>query len=171
MYQCINFYNVPILKNYIVVIVLLSYLTCFAQEEPEDEVFQRYDLQELTIEGKAKLKRGDKVVLNNLNFKGGTTTLLSESEPVLKELLKIMQENPNLKIQVQGHICCQNDEQHEISGARARFVWRYLKKNGIAKERMSHKDFGGTAPLYAIPETSDCERGENRRVEIEIIES
>lgn len=158
------------MKKYIV-ILLLSCFNCFAQEETEYEVFQRYDLEGLTIEGKAKLKRGDKVVLNNLNFKGGTTTLLEESEPVLRELLKIMWDNPKLKIQVQGHICCQDDKEHEISGARARLVWRYLKKNGISKDRVSHKDFGGTAPLWSIPETTDCEREQNRRVEIEIIES
>lgn len=97
--------------------------------------------------------------------------MLTESEPVLQDLLKIMQDNPKLKIQVQGHICCQEDEEHEISGARARLVWRYLKKNGIAKDRISHKDFGGTCPLYAIPEAKDEELELNRRVEIEIIES
>ena len=159
------------MKNYIL-ILLLSCFTMYAQGDAGiDTIEQRYDLDELTISGKAKLKSGDKIVLNNLNFKGGTTTLLTESEPVLQDLLKIMQDNPKLEIQVQGHICCQEDEEHEISGARARLVWRYLKKNGIAKDRISHKDFGGTCPLYAIPEATDEERELNRRVEIEIIKS
>jgi len=159
------------MKKYFILIIFLSAFASFAQGEPEEEIFHRYDLEGLTIEGKAKLKAGDKVVLNNLNFKGGTTTLLEESEPVLEELLKIMTDHPKLKIQVQGHICCQEDEGHEISGARARVVWRYLKQNGIAKDRISHKDFGGTCPIYAIPEETDKERELNRRVEIEIIES
>ncbi|ALM50236.1 hypothetical protein AMR72_15890 [Flavobacterium psychrophilum] len=48
----------------------------YAQGDAEiDTIEQRYDLDELTISGKAKLKSGDKIVLNNLNFKGGYNNL------------------------------------------------------------------------------------------------
>ena len=158
------------MKNYFLVAALVANLLCAAQEEPEDmKISQRYDLHEIAIEGKVRLKPGDLIALNDLNFSAGTTTLLPTSEPVLQDLLKIMQDNPKLVIQVQGHICCIPDEGHEISNARARVVMRYLKKNGIDKDRVSHKDFGGTCPLYPIPEATDEERVANRRVEIEIV--
>lgn len=157
------------MKKYFLATALFVSLLCAAQEEPEDEISQRYDLHEIAIEGKVRLKPGDLIALSDLNFSGGTTTLLPTSEPVLQDLLKIMQDNPKLKIQIQGHICCVPDEGHEISNARARVVMRYLKKNGIDKDRVSHKDFGGTCPLYPIPEEIDEERTANRRVEIEIV--
>jgi len=51
------------MKNYILVL-LLSCFTMYAQGDAEiDTIEQRYDLDELTISGKAKLKSGDKIVL------------------------------------------------------------------------------------------------------------
>ncbi|MEG1267539.1 MAG: OmpA family protein, partial [Myroides sp.] len=51
-------------------------------------------------------KVGEKINLRNLNFNGGTAVFKSHSYPVLKELLQTMRSNPNLKIEIQGHICC-----------------------------------------------------------------
>src|SRR6218665_476087 len=38
---------------------------------------------------KSKLEVGKRIVLQNMNFEGGTAVMLPESEPVLKELLKL----------------------------------------------------------------------------------
>ena len=55
-------------------------------------------------------KKGDKLLLKNLNFYGGTATVTTESKPLLEELVQILKDNPNLKIDIQGHICCQRRE-------------------------------------------------------------
>lgn len=52
------------------------------------------------------LKKGDQIVLKNLNFIGGRHTLISQSYNTLYELTNIMKQNPSLKIEIQGHICC-----------------------------------------------------------------
>lgn len=116
-------------------------------------------------------KVGEKINLRNLNFNGGTAVFKSHSYPVLKELLQTMRSNPNLKIEIQGHICCYTESNdHDVSGKRALAVYNYLVKSGIDKKRLKYKSFGGSKPIYAIPEQNEEEREANRRVEILILE-
>jgi outer membrane protein OmpA-like peptidoglycan-associated protein len=95
--------------------------------------------------------------------------VLDESKPVLDELLKIMKENPKLKIQIQGHVCCMPETTAKISEKRAKTVYNFLIKNRINKNRLSYTSFGNTRPIHPIPEQSEEERIANRRVEIEIV--
>jgi len=158
------------MKKLLVLTCLLSCFICMAQDDAEMEaIAQRYNLDVLTINGKVKLKKGDKIRLDNLNFFGGTATLVPGSEPVLKELLKIMQDTPNLVIQIQGHICCFSEEWDQVSSFRAQYVYNYLKRNSIAKNRISYKDMGGMHPIYPIPEATEAQREYNRRVEFEVM--
>jgi outer membrane protein OmpA-like peptidoglycan-associated protein len=122
-------------------------------------------------------KVGTTIVLRNLNFEGGRHVLLSRSLPILSQLLEAMQQNPNLKIEIHGHVCCtanyldgrDNDlGTFDLSWQRAKVVYQYLVKNGISEERMSYKGFGASQKLY--PEERDAyEQEENRRVEIKIV--
>ncbi|RDI05644.1 OmpA family protein [Flavobacterium sp. AG291] len=114
-------------------------------------------------------KVGDIIILRNMLFYGGTTYVLPESRPILKELLAIMLSHPKLKIDIQGHICCDVDDSGNLSGRRAQEVESYLINNGVDKKRVTTKGFGGRRPIYDIPEWSDEQRYANRRVEIEIL--
>src|SRR5689334_7493272 len=51
-------------------------------------------------------KVGSTIVLKNLNFEGNRHILLQRSLPILDDLLKAMTDNPNLKIEIDGHVCC-----------------------------------------------------------------
>jgi outer membrane protein OmpA-like peptidoglycan-associated protein len=113
-------------------------------------------------------KKGDKIVLGNLNFVGGTDEVLPASRPVLAELLEIMHHNPKLKIEIQGHVCCRKDDDNNVALRRALKVYNYLAQNGIEERRLSYKTFEGRQPLYSIPEKNEAEKVANRRVEIEI---
>ena len=113
---------------------------------------------------------GDHIKLNNIYFFNNSARLLPNSEPVLYELLCVMNDNPKLKIEIQGHICCQTRPGvYDVSPSRARAVWMFLIKNGINKNRMSFKGFGTTRPIHPIPEKSAQEEEDNRRVEIMIL--
>lgn len=119
-------------------------------------------------------KIGEKIRLENLNFLNMSAKLVSESQPVLDNLLKIMQENPKLHIDIQGHICCQTTyaKTYEyVSADRAKAVYNFLIDNGIDTSRLSYQGFGVSRPLHKIPEQSEKEAYENRRVEIEILEN
>ena len=95
---------------------------------------------------------------------------MPESQGTLYDLLFIMQNNPDLKIEIQGHICCQTvPSVYNVSVSRARAVWMFLIKNGINKNRMTFKGYGTSRPIHPIPEKSAQEEEDNRRVEIMIL--
>jgi outer membrane protein OmpA-like peptidoglycan-associated protein len=122
-------------------------------------------------------KVGTIIVLKNLNFEGGRHILLERSLPVLDDLLKAMKDNPNLKIEIDGHVCCtasyldgrDNDlGSFDLSWQRARVVYNYLLDHDISRDRMSVRGFGASRKLYPY-EQNDYEKEENRRVEIKIV--
>ena len=80
-----------------------------------------------------------------------------------------MRDKPLLKIDIQGHICCQKNEENQISLRRAVAIYAFLIRNGIDKSRLSYKSFGSSKPIYPLPEKTEAEKVANRRVEIEII--
>lgn len=117
-------------------------------------------------------KPGDKIKLQNINFLNNSATLVARSKPVLYDLLCVMQENPKLKIEIQGHICCQPKiDVNNVSTARAKAIYAFLIRNKISKTRLTYKGFGITNPIHPIPEKSEEEANENRRVEIMVVEN
>ncbi len=117
-------------------------------------------------------KVGDKLILKNLYFYNRSGILRPESKPVVEELLAIMRANPKLKIEIQGHICCQvGVDIEDTARTRALSVYNYLANNGIDKTRLRYMSFGSSQPIHPIPEKTEEERNTNRRVEIQIIEN
>ena len=114
-------------------------------------------------------KVGEKYKLENLNFYNMTDIIVPESRPILMELLRIMKANENLKIEIQGHICCMPKDTYGTARLRALAVYNYLTNNGIDKERLSYISFGSSKPIYRLPEKSEAEKDANRRVEIMVI--
>lgn len=114
-------------------------------------------------------KVGEKLKIENLNFIVNTFAVVNESRGKLYELLLVMQKNPNLKIEIQGHLCCMPVDRTNLSTQRAKAIFNFLISNEIDKNRLSYKGFGSTMPIYPLPEKSEAERAANRRVEIEII--
>ncbi|UOK43116.1 MULTISPECIES: OmpA family protein [Flavobacterium] len=117
------------------------------------------------------LKVGDIIKLKDLYFEGGRAVLLRKSEKQLDKLLNELKNNPNFKFQIQGHVCCIDTEYfrdavdedtgiNNLSEARAKAIFAYLKANGIPEERMSYKGFGRDYPLEGEKERN------NKRVEI-----
>ena len=119
----------------------------------------------------AKSKIGDKLVLKNLNFYDRTDVLYPESFKTREELLKVLKDNPKLKIQIHGHICCSpGKDKEEIALKRCVGTIEYLVINGIEKSRLSYKSFDAEQPIYPIPEKNEEQRKANRRVEILIVD-
>ncbi len=124
------------------------------------------------------LKAGESLVLPGMHFLPGRHTLTESSIPSMAKLAKILKENPGLKIEIQGHICCQDvgdgydydSKDNNLSVNRAGYVYDYLLKNGIEKERLSYRGFGHLRPLV-INEWTEADRDMNRRVEIKVLEN
>lgn len=122
------------------------------------------------------LKVGDKIELPFILFYGGEHIFLQFSYPYLDELVSLMQNNPTLEIEIQGHICCTNEAdgydfgtgKKNLSVARAKAVYDFLKANNINKKRMSYIGFGHQFPI--TQERTEAEKTRNRRVEIKILQ-
>ncbi|HCS20031.1 MAG TPA: hypothetical protein DIW47_05620 [Bacteroidetes bacterium] len=141
--------------------VLLVYSVEQNAKTPEEDVLP--NLSELEV--------GQKMVLKNLLFVGGTRQFLPESIPVLDELVKTLKESPTVKVRIIGHVCCTGGLEGEdietgkfnLSVIRAQTVYLYLVNHGIEKDRLSFIGKGGNEPLGG-----DIKY--DRRVELEIVE-
>ena len=112
---------------------------------------------------------GEKMAIENLNFRINTFAVLPESRGKLYELLIVMENNTDLKIEIQGHLCCMPVDRLDLSTQRAKAIYSFLVANKIDKSRLSYKGFGSSEPIYPIPEKNEAERAANRRVEIMIV--
>ncbi len=135
------------------------------QTVPEDELSpeDRKSIAEKFV----NVKKGDIIRIRSINFFLNSEIVVPESEPRLEELLQVMIDHPKLKIEIHGHICCNpNTADTKLSYRRAKFIFTYLLKKGIALNRLGYKGFGSSDPIYKIPERTYQEEAANRRVEI-----
>jgi len=116
-------------------------------------------------------KTGEKLKIDNLNFIINTFAVVNESRGKLYELLLVLQSNPSLKIEIQGHLCCMPVDRTDLSTQRAKAIYNFLIANDVYRARLSYKGFGSSVPIYPLPEKDEKERAANRRVEILIIEN
>ncbi|HHS96188.1 MAG TPA: OmpA family protein, partial [Phaeodactylibacter sp.] len=73
------------------------------------------------------------VIMDNIYFETDKYDLLPESHKELNKLIGIMQKNPSLTIEIQGHTDSQGDESHNevLSKNRAQAVYNFLVDAGI----------------------------------------
>lgn len=116
-------------------------------------------------------KVGEKIAIPNLNFIINTFALVPECKIKMFELLFVLENNPRLKIELQGHLCCAINDKQDLSTKRAKSIFNFLIYKGIASNRLTYKGFGISEPIFAIPEKDESERASNRRVEILILEN
>lgn len=147
-------------------------------EYPEKVVFENpngtkseFKLDREFMKKVSKAKAGEKLTIENLNFIINTFAVVPESRGKLFELLLVLQSNPELKIEIQGHLCCMPVDRTDLSTQRAKAVYNFLIAHDIYRARLSYKGFGSTKPIYPIPEKDEKERAANRRVEILIVEN
>ena len=112
------------------------------------------------------------IKIQNINFYLNSEKIYEKSEPLLLELYRILIDNPKLRIEIHGHICCnENPMDTKLSYRRAIVILKYLTKKGIQVNRMDFKGYGSNDPIYRLPERNEFERTANRRVEILIVEA
>mgnify|MGYP000654557085 CR=1 FL=1 len=111
---------------------------------------------------KEDLISGNTINLPSVNFEGGTAVFLPGAEEVLGKVVELLKQNPKVKVEVAGHICCGNDML--LSIARAKKVYTFLHINGIDKDRLTYKGYNNTQPKFG--NIMDIR---NRRVELKVL--
>ena len=88
----------------------------------------------------------------------------------LTRLKNLLDTNPNLKIQINGHTDNVGSEENNLtlSENRAKTVYNFLIKNQIESERLSFKGFGENNPIDS--NHSEKGRKNNRRTEFQVVQ-
>lgn len=120
---------------------------------------------------------GQLFVLDRIFFHTGQHIIIEESLKELEALYKLLEENDNLVVRIEGHVCCVppttdaldiDTGEIALSLNRSRYIYQYLVKKGIAKERLSFVGFGKSRPLSRNEYTME-QQDLNKRVEMRII--
>ncbi len=113
---------------------------------------------------------GDQLILKKVFFATNKSDLLPESTRALQSLLKAMESNPNLMIEIIGYTDNIGSEEKNtlLSENRAIAVANYLIENGIAEQRIKKAGFGSSNPIG--DNNTEAGRALNRRIEIKILQ-
>jgi len=116
-----------------------------------------------------EIKENQVIRLNKLIFEQGQAGITPESFQELNKLARLMNENPSMSIQLEGHTDYRGSKKlnMELSERRVEAVKNYLVTKGINARKIKTKAFGGTKPL--VKEKSIEASEINRRVEVRIL--
>lgn len=117
-----------------------------------------------------KIEKGKTITLNNVNFATNSAELTNKSVAYLNELVEFLNVNPTMRIEIRGHTdnIGNEDDNINLSYARAKSVRNFLIEKDINRKRLTFKAFGESKPIT----TNNTKEGRaiNRRVEFFVIE-
>ncbi len=91
------------------------------------------------------------VTMDNIFYEFGKWELTASSEQGLQSLVKLLQDNPNITIELSAHTDMKGDSVFNVrlSEKRAQAVCAYLIKSGIEQERLTPVGYGKQKPVVA----------------------
>ncbi len=113
--------------------------------------------------------------LDNIYYDFNSAKLRDESIPNLNKLLKLLNENPRIIIELRSHTDSKGSDSYNLSLSqkRAQSVVDWLIEKGITQSRLVPKGYGESQPIVSNtnPDGSDNpeNRQKNRRTEFKII--
>jgi len=103
-------------------------------------------------------------LMDRVQFAWDSDVLTADGKAVLKRVKKVLEENKNYDVSIEGHASSEGQFEHNknLSERRAKVVLEYLVSEGISRDRLLAKWFSSTTPT----ETNDTLKGRiaNRRV-------
>lgn len=115
------------------------------------------------------LTTGSTIALRNIFFNTASYDLLPTSNAELDKLVKLLQANPTLRIELGGHTdnVGADTANLRLSDQRAQAVRDFVVAKGVEASRITAKGYGETKPVA----TNDTEEGraQNRRTEVTVL--
>jgi outer membrane protein OmpA-like peptidoglycan-associated protein len=153
-------------------------------DESDEDKFEKKNVEEKTIlslptfmvtdeaskqkNQPKKTSSYDKAVLTKsvkIYFEAGKSDLKAQYNTPLDDMLKVLQQYPDLGIEISGFASAEGSEElnRDLSNKRAIEVLNYLNHKGVVRRRIVAKGYGATKDSTASKE-------EGRRVEVRIVD-
>jgi len=124
------------------------------------------ELTVTTADGMMNALNQDGHVALQINFDTGKATIRPDSQPIVDQIVALLQDNPKLKLSVEGYTDNVGDPKADktLSEARAKAVVAAVVAKGIVAGRLTASGFGQEKPV--ADNTTEPGRAKNRRVEL-----
>jgi outer membrane protein OmpA-like peptidoglycan-associated protein len=125
--------------------------------------------QEVTADASSiadELSKSGHIALYGIHFETAKATILPDSETVLAEVAKMLQQNPDVKVSIEGHTdnVGSASANQTLSEKRAQAVVAWLTSHGIEASHLKAKGWGASKPVE--DNGTEDGRAKNRRVEL-----
>ena len=130
-------------------------------EAAEEKVIEAIPEKKKVLIGEEEITEGKKIVLKNVFFELGKSSVTAASHLELDKLFDFLMDNPNGRVVINGHTDRIGDRKKNLilSQERADSIKEYLVEKGIEKRRITTEGKGDTETICLPP----CK--ENRRVD------
>lgn len=110
------------------------------------------------------------IVLNNIYYDFNKANIRADAAPVLDSLVQIMNDNPEIYIELGSHTDARagDDFNMDLSRRRAISAVKYIIDNGIASERVTAKGYGESQLIIKNAQTEE-QHQINRRTEFKVL--
>ncbi len=160
--------NLPAGKNYGLSVSKDGYMFHSENFNIKDDARFQQITREILLK---PMEVGIKIVLRNIFFDYDKAKLRSESFAELSKVMKILDDNPNMKIEISGHTDNRGSLEYntKLSRSRAKAVVDYLIEKGVDSQRLTFEGYAFTQPIS--DNDTDEGRQMNRRVEFKVLEN
>ncbi|MBI9070514.1 MAG: OmpA family protein [Melioribacteraceae bacterium] len=138
-----------------------------------EEIVEKHIPKEITkevvVEKQVNFGKDNKWVLVGVEFDFNSDKLKPEAYPVLFHAVQVMLQNPDMKVEIQGHTDNVGSEKGnmKISQRRAQRVKNYLVARGVEEHRLKAVGYGETNPI--TDNKTKESRAMNRRIEFKLV--
>ncbi|MGC4034535.1 MAG: OmpA family protein [Chitinophagaceae bacterium] len=115
-----------------------------------------------------EIKKKVDYAAKNIYFNTGSAKLLSKSFKGLNEVAKVLKDNPDLKLSIDGYTdnVGKAEKNQELSENRSASVKKYLLSKGVEESRLTNAGHGPDNPV--ADNKTAAGRAKNRRVELKL---
>ena len=121
-----------------------------------------------------KIYKDREIVLEDIYYDFDKWFIRDDAQPTLNELAKMLEENPDINIQLNSHTDCRGASRYneDLSQKRASAAVEYLISKGINPDRLSAFGYGEDKPAVdcACSSCTEQEHQTNRRTSFTIID-
>lgn len=121
-----------------------------------------------------RIFKQQEIVMDNIYYDLDSFEIRDDAKPVLDKLALLLQDNPNIQIELGAHTDSRGQDRYnqELSAKRAASVVRYVAKRGVDPQRMRSRGYGESALVNDCVDGANCSEEEhqiNRRTTFKVI--